>query len=348
MDAELAVRAEGLVKRFGPTVALDGVDLAVPAGTVLGLLGPNGAGKTTMVRILATLLAPDAGRATVAGHDVVAEPDEVRRSLGLTGQFAAVDDALTGRENLVWFGRLRELSKPAAQQRAAELLATFDLVEAADGRVQGYSGGMRRRLDLAVSLVVEPEVLVLDEPTTGLDPRSRQALWDVVGELRSRGVAVLLTTQYLEEADRLADRISVVDRGRVIAEGTAHQLKQRVGGAAIAVVASDAADLPAIGEVVARAVGAEPAIEVEARRVTAPAADGVGALAGVAAGLRDRAVEVADIGLHRPSLDDVFLALTGQAPASRGDHGDQDDQDGQDDRADRNGSGTVAVEAGPR
>jgi daunorubicin resistance ABC transporter ATP-binding subunit len=313
MDGELAIAAEGLVKRFGATVALDGLDLSVPAGTVAGVLGPNGAGKTTAVRILATLLAADAGRARVAGHDVAAEPEAVRRSLGLTGQFAAVDDALTGRENLVWFGRLRGLAKQAAGERADELLAVFDLAEAAADRVRTYSGGMRRRLDLAASLVVEPEVLVLDEPTTGLDPRSRLALWDVVVGLRARGVAVLLTTQYLEEADRLADRIAVVDRGRVIAEGTARQLKERVGGAAIAVVATDGADLPAIGEVVARVTGAEPVVDVAAARVTAPA-DGVGVLAGVAAALRDRAVDVADVGMHRPSLDDVFLALTGQPP----------------------------------
>jgi daunorubicin resistance ABC transporter ATP-binding subunit len=313
VDADLAVEAEGLVKRFGETVALDGVDLAVSAGAIVGLLGPNGAGKTTAVRILATLLAADAGRARVAGHDVATAPEAVRRSLGLTGQFAAVDDALTGRENLVWFGRLRGLAKRAAGDRAAELLATFGLEDAAGDRVKTYSGGMRRRLDLAASLVVEPEVLVLDEPTTGLDPRSRLALWDVVAGLRDRGVAVLLTTQYLEEADRLADRITVVDRGRVIAEGTARQLKERVGGAAIAVVAADRADLAAIGEVVAAVAGTTPVVDTGAGRVTAPVADDLAVLAGVAGRLREHTVEVADIGLHRPSLDDVFLALTGQA-----------------------------------
>jgi ABC-2 type transport system ATP-binding protein len=321
MKGEAAIVAEGLVKRFGDTVALDGLDLAAQAGTVLGLLGPNGAGKTTAVRILATLLPADGGRAAVAGHDVASEPEAVRRSLGLTGQFAAVDDALTGRENLVWFGRLRGLPKRAAGERADELLAGFDLLDAADQRVRAYSGGMRRRLDLAASLVVEPEVLVLDEPTTGLDPRSRLALWDVVVGLRDRGVAVLLTTQYLEEADRLADRIAVVDRGRVIAEGTARQLKERVGGAAIAVVAADRADLPAIGDVVALITGAEPVVDAAAARVTAPVADGVGVLAGVAAGLRDRALDVADLGVHRPSLDDVFLALTGQSAGAGDDDG---------------------------
>jgi ABC-2 type transport system ATP-binding protein len=316
MEDDLAIVAEGLVKRFGSIVALDGLDLAVPTGAVVGLLGPNGAGKTTAVRILATLLAADAGRASVAGHDVATDPEAVRRSLGLTGQFAAVDDALIGRENLVWFGRLRGLAKRPAGERAGELLDAFDLGDAADDRVRTYSGGMRRRLDLAASLVVEPEVLVLDEPTTGLDPRSRLALWDVVAGLRDRGVTVLLTTQYLEEADRLADRIVVVDHGRVIAEGTAGQLKERVGGAAIAVVAADRADLPAVREVVAKVTGTEPAIDTTAARVTAAVADGVGVLAGVAAALRDRAIEVADVGLHRPSLDDVFLVLTGQTPAA--------------------------------
>jgi ABC-2 type transport system ATP-binding protein len=314
MTDEPAVVAEGLVKRFGATLALDGLDLTLPTGSVLGLLGPNGAGKTTAVRILATLLAADAGSARVVGHDVAAEPEAVREALGLTGQFAAVDDALTGRENLVWFGRLRGLTKPAAVTRADDLLATFDLLDSARARVKTYSGGMRRRLDLAASLVVEPAVLVLDEPTTGLDPRSRIALWEVVTDLRARGVAVLLTTQYLEEADRLADRIAVVDHGRVIAEGTASELKERVGGAAIAVVAADRHDLAAIGEIVEAVVGAEPVVDHDTTRVTAAVDDGVAALAGVAVGLRDRAIAVADVGLHRPSLDDVFLALTGQPP----------------------------------
>ncbi|MDY7103248.1 MAG: ATP-binding cassette domain-containing protein [Actinomycetota bacterium] len=310
---------EGLVKRFGAKVALDGLDLRVTPGSLLGLLGPNGAGKTTTVRVLATLLAPDGGSARVAGFDVAAEPEAVRARLGLTGQFAAVDENLTGRENLVWFGRLRGLSKPDAGARADELLGTFDLADAAGQRVKSYSGGMRRKLDLAVSIVVEPEVLVLDEPTTGLDPRSRFALWDVVRGLQRRGVTILLTTQYLEEADQLADRIVVVDDGRVIAEGTAGELKDRVGGAGIDVVAAGAADLPAISQLLARVAETEPAVEEGTLRVSAPVADGVGALAALAAELRAEGIVVRDLGVHRPSLDDVFLALTGHTAEEPGD-----------------------------
>src|SRR6266852_5696283 len=225
-----AVRVEGVVKRFGATVALDGAGLEVPAGMVFGLLGPNGAGKTTLVRVLATLLAPDAGRAEVLGHDVAREPAAVRELLGLTGQFAAVDELLTGRENLQMFGRLFGLSPAEARRRAVEMLARFDLADAADRPARTYSGGMRRRLDLASSLLTRPRILFLDEPTTGLDPRSRNEIWGIVRELVRDGTTVLLTTQYLEEADQLADRIAVIDHGRVIAQGTGNELKDRVGG----------------------------------------------------------------------------------------------------------------------
>src|SRR6202023_712557 len=235
-----AVRVEGVVKRFGTTVALDGAGLEVPGGMVFGLLGPNGAGKTTLVRILATLLTPDAGRAEVFGHDVVREPAAVRELLGLTGQFAAVDELLTGRENLEMFGRLFKLSREDARRRAGELLERFDLAQAADRPARTYSGGLRRRLDIASSLLTRPQVLFLDEPTTGLDPRSRNEIWAIMRELRREGTALLLTTQYLEEADQLADRIAVIDRGKVIAEGTGNELKDRVGGQILEVELSSA------------------------------------------------------------------------------------------------------------
>src|SRR5690349_223909 len=238
-----AIHAEGLTKRFDDTLALDGVDLSVPQGTVLGVLGPNGAGKTTAVRILATLPRPDAGSATVAGHDVLREPDAVRRAIGLTGQYAAVDEQLTGRENLVLVGRLLDLTRAAAARRAEELLDQFGLADAADRRTRTYSGGMRRRLDLAASLVGRPEVIYLDEPTTGLDPSKREDMWDVVRELTLQGTTVLLTTQYLEEADALADAISVFDRGRVIAHGTPDELKAIVGGRTLRVRPADPIDL---------------------------------------------------------------------------------------------------------
>ncbi|MFZ5852128.1 MAG: ATP-binding cassette domain-containing protein [Actinomycetota bacterium] len=308
-----AIVAEGLVKHYGAVRALDGLDLVVPEGTVLGLLGPNGAGKTTTVRILATLLRPDAGRAAVAGLDVVTQARELRRTIGLSGQYAAVDETLTGRENLVLFGRLYHLGRATARARADELLARFDLVDAAGRQVKTYSGGMRRRLDLAASLVGRPRILFLDEPTTGLDPRSRIGMWDVIAGLVREGATLLLTTQYLEEADRLADAIAVVDHGRVIAQGTADQLKAQVGGERIEVVVHDRAQLPAAAGALRRTTGEEASVEEHTRHLTAPTSGGAGVLVGVVRELDAAGVVIDDIALRRPTLDDVFLALTGHA-----------------------------------
>ncbi|MEU6060500.1 ATP-binding cassette domain-containing protein [Streptomyces sp. NPDC047097] len=309
---EWAVRAEGLEKRYGEKAALDGFDLAVRSGTVHGLLGPNGAGKTTAVRILATLRRLDGGRAEVAGVDVARDPARVRALIGLTGQYAAVDEVLTGRQNLEMFGRLFHLGGKRARRRAAELLERFSLTEAADQGVEGYSGGMRRRLDLATSMILAPRVLFLDEPTTGLDPRGRGEVWEAVRALVADGTTVLLTTQYLEEADRLASRVTVIDRGRAIADDTPEALKGRVGGDRIEVVAVDAADLPAVAKAVARVCEGEPRTEEGERRVHAPVSDRVAALTEVARTLQDEGIAAEDIGLRRPSLDDVFLRLTGE------------------------------------
>ncbi|WKX71006.1 ATP-binding cassette domain-containing protein [Streptomyces sp. XD-27] len=317
-----AVLAEGLRKRYGDHNALDGLDLAVPRGTVYGLLGPNGAGKTTAVRILSTLARPDGGRAEVAGFDVAREPRRVRRRIGLTGQYAALSEGLTARQNLTQFGRLYHLDQRAARRRAAELLDRFGLAEAADRGVKEFSGGMRRRLDLAVSMILAPEVLFLDEPTTGLDPRGRNEVWEAVRALVAGGTTVLLTTQYLDEADQLADRVAVVERGRKIADDTPHALKRAVGGDQVQVVVRDAADLPTAVRAVARVAdgGAEPEPDAAARRVSAPVAAPVDALIEVARTLRDEGVAVEDIGLRRPTLDEVFLRLTGHhRTGTRGD-----------------------------
>ncbi|MEU0372673.1 ATP-binding cassette domain-containing protein [Streptomyces sp. NPDC006283] len=308
---EYAVAAEGLEKRYGDKRALDGFDLAVRKGTVHGLLGPNGAGKTTAVRVLATLLRFDGGRARVGGVDVARAPRQVRRRIGLTGQYAAVDEVLTGRQNLEMFGRLFHLGGRRAVRRATELLEQFDLVDAGDKGVGKYSGGMRRRLDLAASMILVPDVLFLDEPTTGLDPRSRGEVWEAVRRLVAGGTTVLLTTQYLDEADKLASRITVIDQGRAIADDTPDGLKNRVGGDRIEVVARDAADLGAIAKTVARVAEEDPATDALERRVHAAVTDRVAALTEVARTLQDERIPVEDIGLRRPSLDDVFLRLTG-------------------------------------
>ncbi|MEU3509963.1 ATP-binding cassette domain-containing protein [Streptomyces longwoodensis] len=308
-----AIYAEGLVKTFGDVKALDGVDLDVPEGTVLGLLGPNGAGKTTTVRCLTTLLRPDRGRALVAGIDVLKDPVRVRRSIGLSGQFAAVDEYLTGRENLQMVGRLYQMKAGPAKARAAELLERFDLAEAADRPTKTYSGGMRRRLDLAAALVVSPPVMFMDEPTTGLDPRNRQLLWEVIKQLVSGGTTLLLTTQYLEEADHLAHDIAVVDHGRVIARGTSDQLKARTGGERVEVVVHERDAMATAAEVLRGFGKGDTTVEDHTRKLTVPVTGGAKLLAEVIRELDGRGIEIDDIGLRRPTLDDVFLSLTGHA-----------------------------------
>jgi oleandomycin transport system ATP-binding protein len=308
------IEAVGLVKRYGKTTALAGLDLAVPPGTVLGLLGPNGAGKTTTVRILATLLRPDAGSAHVAGFDVVREPQKVRAQIGLTGQYAAVDEDLTGRENLVLIGRLLGLSRSDTRRRAGDLLDRFGLAEAAGRLVKTYSGGMRRRLDLAASMIGRPHVLFLDEPTTGLDPAGRAAVWELVRDQVAHGATVLLTTQNLDEADRLAAQIAVIDRGRVIAGGSPAELKARVGGQSLDVRPADPAQLAAAAAIVAAAVGARPTCDQDGGLVSVPVAAGRPAsevLTAVAHRLEEAGVAVSELGLRLASLEEVFLALTG-------------------------------------
>ncbi|MEU9714615.1 ATP-binding cassette domain-containing protein [Streptomyces sp. NPDC047976] len=309
---ETAIRAEGLSKRFKDHQALNGVDLAVATGTVLGLLGPNGAGKTTTVRVLSTLIAPDGGHAEVAGFDVVRQPSEVRRRIGLAGQYAAVDGLLTGRENLTLIGVLLHLGRRTARQRADQLLERFGLTGAADRPTRTYSGGMRRRLDLAACLVAAPSVLFLDEPTTGLDPVSRMSLWSAVRELVADGVTVLLTTQYLEEADYLADRIAVVDTGRVIAEGTPDQLKRSVGPdrLEIRVVGRDAVT-DALAVLCAGAAE-EPSVDPEKGVISLRLDEGMGSIAAAATALEKAGVDVADFAVRRPTLDDAFAELTGR------------------------------------
>ena len=311
------IRAEGLVKHYGEVKALDGLNLSVPEGSVLGLLGPNGAGKTTAVRILTTLLIPDSGTAEVAGIDVVASPDEVRSRIGLSGQYAAVDEHLTGFENLDMIGRLYRMGRDKSRQRSRELLEIFDLAEAGDRPVKTYSGGMRRRLDLAGALVAKPTVLFLDEPTTGLDPRSRADMWEVIRDLVSNGTTLLLTTQYLEEADRLADDIVVIDHGQAIARGTADQLKNQIGGERVELVIESREHIAIARQTLTAFAVGEIVIDEHNRTLTAPVTGGSRVLMEVLRGLDTSSVGVLDVGLRRPTLDDVFLTLTGHTAEAR-------------------------------
>ncbi|MCX4674656.1 ATP-binding cassette domain-containing protein [Streptomyces sp. NBC_01433] len=333
-----AIHAEDLVKTFGDVRALDGVGFDVPEGTVLGLLGPNGAGKTTAVRVLTTLLRPDSGRALVAGIDVLRKPNEVRRSIGLSGQFAAVDEYLTGRENLRMVGQLYQMSSRDAKVRAGQLLERFHLADAADRPAKTYSGGMRRRLDLAAALVVSPPVMFMDEPTTGLDPRNRQQLWEVIQELVAGGTTLLLTTQYLEEADHLAHDICVIDHGKVIARGTSDQLKARIGGERVEVVVHRPDEIEPARAVLSALGKGEVGVTRLSRKLTVPVTGGAKLLAEVIRDLDAQGVEIDDIGLRRPTLDDVFISLTGHAaelPAEDGNGEGDGDGHGEAGTADR-------------
>ncbi len=312
-----AIRAEGLIKNFGRTKALAGADLAAEAGTVLGVLGPNGAGKTTAVRILTTLLEPDGGRASVGGYDVVREPHRVRQLIGLTGQYASVDDGLSGTNNLIMIGRLLGLSRRDARARATELLSRFDLSDAAARPVKTYSGGMRRRIDLAASLVGRPQVLFLDEPTTGLDPQARSDVWEMIRVLVADGVTVLLTTQYLDEADQLADDIVVIDHGRVIATGTPDELKAKVGSQVLEVVPADRDRLGDVAAVLARWTGSEPVPELGARHIIAQVPNAA-VLPGIVRQLDENGIELAEFSMRKSSLDEVFLTLTGHRADEEG------------------------------
>ncbi|MFT4306380.1 MAG: ATP-binding cassette domain-containing protein [Microbacterium sp.] len=312
-----AVLAEGLVKTFGANRAVDGVDLRVKAGTVYGVLGPNGAGKTTTINMLATLLRPDAGRASVFGHDVVRSPQIVRQLIGVTGQFASVDETLSANENLIVFARLLGLTRAEAKAKAADLLERFGLSQAATRPLKRFSGGMRRRLDLAASLIAQPPLIFLDEPTTGLDPRTRGQMWDTIRELVASGSTVLLTTQYLDEADQLADRIAVIDRGRVVAEGTSDELKASVGTSSLQLRVLDPADTDDAVRTVERVLGVRAALSPEASRITAPMAD-ADRVADLLIALRAAGVHLAEMSVQKPTLDEVFLTITGHSADQQG------------------------------
>jgi ABC-2 type transport system ATP-binding protein len=345
-----AVVVNGIRKTFGSVIALADISFKVGRGEVLGLLGPNGAGKTTMVDILSTLTRPDRGHAEVAGHDVLSDPAGVRRSIMLTGQHVALDEMLTGRENLVMFGRLQGLKKSQAKSRAKELLDQFDLVDAADRSVSTYSGGMRRRIDIACGLVVRPEVVFLDEPTTGLDPRSRQSIWQLVSDFKEAGIATLLTTQYLEEADALSDRIIVIDHGTIIAEGTADELKERTGATYCEIVPRHLTDLPAMAEALGSLLPERnrAVLTTASDRIAMPAPDGPKTLAQALSQLNAANIDLLDIALRRPSLDEVFFALTtddaGHGSGVRGDAGNPGPASQVRDRSKRNGD-TAATRA---
>ncbi|MGB1582636.1 MAG: ATP-binding cassette domain-containing protein [Solirubrobacterales bacterium] len=309
---DIAIHAEGLTKHFGETKAVDGVDLTVNTGTVTALLGPNGAGKTTTVRMLTTLLRPDGGHASVAGFDLAKQPNEVRTKIGLTGQDTAVDELLTGRENLEMIGRLARMEKTAVKPRAHDLLNRFDLADAADRPAGTYSGGMRRRLDLAASMIAEPDILFLDEPTTGLDPRSRLGMWDLIEELVGRGTTVLLTTQYLDEADQLADEVVVIDHGRVIARGTSDELKDQVGGERLELKLVDSSAIERAQSLIEGKNCEVVERDIDERTITAALTDGPKQIARLIDLLEENEIEIDEVFVHRPTLDDVFLTLTGE------------------------------------
>lgn len=323
MTHSLAVEADGLVKQFGSNRAVDGVDLAVRSGSVYGVLGPNGAGKTTTISMLATLLRPDGGRARIFGHDVVAEPHVVRQLIGVTGQYASVDETLSATENLVIFSRLLGLSRRDAKAKASDLLERFGLTEAASRPLKKFSGGMRRRLDLAASLIAQPPLIFLDEPTTGLDPRTRGQMWDTIRELVATGSTVLLTTQYLDEADQLADRIAVIDRGTVVAEGTADDLKASVGEASLVLRLADVGQAEAALAAIGRVLGVSGALSPEAGRITAPMTD-PNTVTTLLVELRQEGIDLTELAVQKPTLDEVFLAITGHGAADRDEHRAED------------------------